>query len=120
MRVDPQHAERRSGRGGNRRAGDAGAATQIDDQAAGRNHADVLQDVLDEQEVDGTVRHRKRRALAGAVECPVIGERGLAALDVRGRQRPQGPRHLAEPQVGQVPLLERFEKNWKLRTGQLN
>jgi hypothetical protein len=67
--------------------------------------AEFAHDVLDEQEVDGTVIHRKRRALAGAVECPVIGERGFAAFDVRGRQRPQGPRDLAEPQVGQVTLL---------------
>jgi hypothetical protein len=89
----------------NCRTRDARAAAKIDHSAANGRDAQLAHDVLDEQEVDGTVIHRKRRALAGAVKCPVIGERGFAAFDVRGRQRPQGPRDLAEPQVGQVTLL---------------
>ena len=63
---------------------------------------------------------RKRRALAGAVERLVIGERRLAALDVGRRQRPQRARDLAESQIGEVPLFEILEKTRELLAGQLH
>jgi hypothetical protein len=106
VRVDAHHLERRRYRCRHRRAGDAGAAAEVDHVAAIGRGTQLADDVLHQQEMDGTVIHGKRRALAGAVERLVTGQRGVAAFDIRRRQRPQGPRHLAEPQVGQVPLFK--------------
>ena len=92
--------------GRDRRAGDAGAAAQIDDRAAARSDAELLDDVLDEQEVERTVIEGECGALAGAVERLVIGERRLAPLDIGRRQRPQRARHFAETQIGEMPLFE--------------
>jgi len=91
---------------GDSRARDAGAAAEIDDGTRAERDADCLDDVLDEKKVQGTVVHRKRGALAGAIEGFVIGQGGFAPLDIRRRQRPQRARHLAEPQVGEVPFFE--------------
>ena len=61
----------------------------------------------------------ERGALAGAIERLVLGERGLAALDIGRRQRPQRPRHLAESQVRKMPLLQGVEKNWETQVSSM-
>ena len=128
MRIEAEHAQRRRGRRRNRRTGDAGAAAQIDDGARGEREADFLDDVLHEQEMERTVVERKGGALAGAIERLVVRERGFAPLDVRRRQRPQRPRHLAETQIGEMPFFELLDEavngqletgNWKLVTSSI-
>ena len=84
MGVDADDRERRCGRGRHRGAGHARAATQIDHRPGRRNDAELANDVLDEEEVDWAVIECKRRALAGAVERLMIGQRSLTPFDVRG------------------------------------
>ena len=55
MRVEAQHAERWRGPGRDRCAGDAGAAAEVDDGAGRKRGADLLDDVIDEQEVQRPV-----------------------------------------------------------------
>ena len=109
MRVDAKNMESspRWSRRRNRRAGDAGSTSEIHDRPALRRRIQLADDVLHEQKVDGSVIQCKRGALAGAVERLAIGQRGLTPLDVGRRQRPQRPRDIAEPQVGEMPFLER-------------
>jgi len=96
---------------GHRGAGHAGAAAQIHDQPGGVVGRHLIQDAVDQQEVQRPVVQGKCGPLPGAVERPALGQRRLAPLHVRRRQRPQRPRDLAEAQVGQMTLLElRHEK----------
>ena len=92
MRVDAEHTRERSAwrRRRDRRAGHAGAAAEVDDHAAiGRDARARATMCWTSRKWIGTVIQRERRALAGAVERLVIGERGFAPLDIRRRQRPQ-------------------------------
>ena len=65
------------------------------------------------EKVKGTVEQGKRGALAGAVERPTDG--GLAALDIRARQRSQGSCDFREAQIREVSRVELGEPATKCR-----
>ena len=104
----------------NRRSGDAGAATQVDNRARRERHADLFDDVADEKEVQRTVIHRERRAFTGAIKRLVIGKRRFPPLDIGRRQGPQGAGDVAETQVGQVPCFELREVSLETQLETLN